>query len=522
MLYLVILVAAATALVAVAVVRATHRLGLPALLVFLGIGLLLGEGGLGIEFDDMAAAQTLGTLALAIILIDGGLSTRFSTIRDQLRPASVLATVGVGVSVAVTTLATHFVLGFNWQIALLLGAVVASTDAAAIFSVLRGVSLPRKVSGVLEAESGLNDAPAFILVATFASTAATGQSDGWAVLGLIVWQLVIGAAIGFAVGFGGAALVRHLALPVAGLYPLTVFSLGLSAFALAGVSNASGILAAYIAALILGNSSLPHRAATASFGVGFGWVAQVGLFTMLGLLASPTSLPAAILPGIAVGLILTLLARPLSVFICLLPFRFSLPEQVLISWAGLRGAVPIVLATIPAAAHLSGAGYLWDIVFVLVVVFTLVQGPTLPWVAKRLTLSGKRHVRDLDMEAAPLDTIDGEVLSVAVPPGSQLSGMHLFELRLPEPTAVVGVVREGVLTRPNADFRIKVDDEMLVITPGRLRETVEDRLEALSQGGRLTRWHLGVEKSAPPARRRFWQRADRNGDQDTASNRNGV
>ncbi len=499
MLYVVLLIACVSTLAAVAVVRATHRLGLPALLVFLGVGVALGENGLGIEFDDMALAQTLGTLALAIILIDGGLSTRFSTISRQLQPAGVLATVGVGVSVCVTAVAAHYILDFNWQIAFLLGAIVSSTDAAAVFSVLRGVSLPKRVSGTLEAESGLNDAPAFILVTTLALNATSESTGVWEVVGQILWQLSGGTGIGLAVGFVGAAVVRHLALPVVGLYPLTVFSIALASFALAGTLGASGILAAYIAALVLGNSSLPHRAATMSFAVGLGWIAQVGLFMMLGLLASPSSLPAVVLPAVAVGLILTLVARPIAVAVCLSPFRFRFSEQIMISWAGLRGAVPIVLATIPTASMLTGAGYLWDIVFVLVIIFTLAQGPTLPWVAKRLPLRGKSPVKDLEMEAAPLETIDGEVLSVSIPEGSRLSGLWLFELRLPTNTSVAGIVRNGIMTVPGDDDRLMIGDEMLVVTPSHCRIATEERLEALSREGRLTGWH--VDRSDDERRR---------------------
>ncbi|SDE24139.1 potassium/proton antiporter [Glycomyces harbinensis] len=485
-LYLAVLIGCVTVLASIAAIRATHRLGLPALLVFLGIGMLLGEDGVGIPFEDFELAQVLGTFALALILIEGGLSTRWRAISGQLAPASMLATLGVGVSVTVTALGAHFLLGFGWQASLVIGAVVASTDAAAVFSELRGIGLPKRLSGTLEAESGFNDAPAVILVLAFSS--AEGLPTTFELVATLVWELGAGSLIGIAVGFGGAWVLRRLALPVSGLYPLAVFSLGMAAFAAAGTLHASGFIAAYLAALVLGNSRLPHRAATQSFATGLGWVAQLGMFVMLGMLASPENLLYALVPALVLGGVLTLLARPISVWLSLIPFRFSLKEKALLSWAGLRGAVPIVLATIPQSANLPGAQAWWDIVFILVVVFTLVQGPTLPWVAKRLGLSGQDVIQEVDIETAPLDAVDGEVLTITVPKGSGLAGLRVFELRLPEGSAIAGVVRDDGLFVPAKADRLRSNDQLLVVTTPKLREATEQRLTALARAGRLARW----------------------------------
>ncbi|WP_460497277.1 potassium/proton antiporter [Glycomyces tarimensis] len=485
-LYLVLLVGCATVLLSIAAIRATHRLGLPALLIFLGAGMVLGEDGLGFDFDDFELAQVIGTFALALILIEGGLSTRWKAISAQVAPAGLLSTVGVGISVVVVAAGAHYLIGFSWQTSLILGAVVASTDAAAVFSELRGVGLPKKLSGTLEAESGFNDAPAVILVLAFSS--AAGVPSAATLVATLAWQLAAGTAIGVAVGFGGAWLLRRLALPVTGLYPLAVFSLGLAAFAAAGALNASGFIAAYLAALILGNSHLPHRAATLSFATGLGWMAQLGMFIMLGMLASPANLLDSVVPALVLGAVLTLVARPLSVALCLVPFRFSVREQTLISWAGLRGAVPIVLATIPQSERLPGGQALWDLVFILVVAFTLLQGPTLPWMAKLLRLSNPGAAREVDIEAAPLDAVDGEVLTITVPKGSALAGLRLFELRLPEGSAVAGVVREKRLFVPAKGERLRSNDQLIVITYPKLREATERRLTALTRAGRLARW----------------------------------
>lgn len=483
-LYLALLIGCVTVLVSIAAIRATHRLGLPALLVFLGVGVLLGVAG--VDFRDFEMAQAIGTFALALILVEGGLSTRWRTISGQLAPASVLATVGVVVSVLVTAVGTHLLLGFSWQFSLVIGAVVGSTDAAAVFSELRGVGLPKSLSGLVEAESGLNDAPAMILVLAFAS--ATGLPTTGDLIGALVWQLAVGTSIGLAVGFGGAWLLRRLALPVSGLYPLAVLSLGVAAFATAGALGASGLISAYLAALVLGNSSLPHRAATQSFATGLGWIAQLGMFVMLGMLATPAGLVNAVVPALVIGAVLTLAARPVSVALCLLPFRRPWREQTFIAWAGLRGAVPIVLATIPHSTRLEGAQSLWEIVFILVVVYTLLQGPPMPWIARRLRLDDPGAVQEIEIEIAPLDAIDDEVLTTTVPKGSGLAGLRLFELRLPQGSVIAAVVRADRLFVPEAGERLRSNDQLIVVTPPSLRDATERRLTALMRAGRLARW----------------------------------
>lgn len=287
---------------------------------------------------------------------------------------------GVVISVVVTAAGAHWLLGIDWRLALLIGAIVSSTDAAAVFAVLRALPLPRKVSVLVEAESGFNDAPTIILVLLFSTT--SDLPGPLPVVGNLLFQLVVGGVLGVVTGRLGVAALRHIALPATGLYPLATVGFGVVAFAAAGALGASGIIAAYLSGLVLGNAKLPHRAATRSFSEGVGWLAQIGLFVMLGLLVDPSELPSAILPALVVGLVLLLLARPVSVLLCLLPFRVPWREQVFISWAGLRGAVPIVLTTFPVVAGVTGARDALNIVFVLVVLFTLLQGPTLPAVAR--------------------------------------------------------------------------------------------------------------------------------------------
>ncbi len=375
---------------------------------------------------------------------------------------------------------------------MLLGAVTSPTDAAAVFSVLRRVPLPRRLTGALEAESGLNDAPVVVLV-TLVSVG--GNHSVWGFLGEIVWELGLGVAGGLAVGFGGAWLLRRSALPSSGLYPLAVLSLAVFAYAGTAALHGSGFAAVYVAALILGNAELPHRAATRSFSEGVAWLAQIGLFVMLGLLLSPDQIDgAAIVTAIVAGFALTVLARPISVFVSSLVQPVPLRELAFLSWAGLRGAVPIVLATIPLAEDVPGAQQLFTIVFVLVVIDTLVTAPTLPWVAKVLKVARRSEPRDLEVEAAPLDRIAADLLQMTVSPKSLMHGVEVGELRLPAGSSVALIVRDGKTLVPERRTVLRHGDDILVVTPRKDREKTEQRLRAVSVGGRLAQW---LHKKAP-------------------------
>ncbi|MGA8209261.1 MAG: potassium/proton antiporter [Nocardioidaceae bacterium] len=485
---MVLLVGAAVMLVAILAVRVSVRVGLPSLLIYLMMGVLLGEAGLGIGFEDANVAHALGFAALVVILAEGGLTTSWSEIRPAMRLGVSLATLGVAVSVTVMALGAHFLFGLSWQLSVLLGAVTSPTDAAAVFSVLRRVPLPRTLTGALEAESGLNDAPTVLLV-TLVSTGAALDHGVAGFLGIVVYELLGGVALGLGVGFGGAWVMRRVALPSSGLYPVAVLSLTVLAYAGTSALHASGFAAVYAAALVLGNSELPHRAATRSFSEGVAWLAQIGLFVMLGLLVSPDrlSLQHVALAALA-GLLLTVVARPLSVLACAVFQRMSWRERVFVSWAGLRGAVPIVLSTIPLAEGVTGARTLFDIVFVMVVIYTLLTGPTLPWVAARLGVATRGAARDLEVEAAPLERLAADLLQVAITDLSQLHGVEVAELRLPQGTSVSLVVRDGHTIVPDERTVLRHGDELLVVTPRRLREATEHRLRAVSRGGRLAHW----------------------------------
>ncbi|MEU7718459.1 potassium/proton antiporter [Streptomyces tibetensis] len=482
-----LLVCSLVLLVAVAAVRISSRSGLPSLLVYLGIGVAMGQDGVGdIHFDNAELTQVIGYAALVVILAEGGLGTKWKEIKPALPAATALALAGVAVSVGVTASAAHYLIGLEWRQALIIGAVVSSTDAAAVFSVLRKIPLPARVTGTLEAESGFNDAPVVILVV---SLSTAGPVDHWyTLLGVIVGELAIGAAIGLAVGWLGSWGLRHVALPASGLYPIAVMAIAVVAYAAGALAHGSGFLAVYLAAMVMGNARLPHWPATRGFADGLGWMAQIGMFVLLGLLVTPHELGDDIVPALVIGLVLTMVARPLSVVLCLSPFRVPWQEQTLMSWAGLRGAVPIILATIPMVQGVDASRRIFNIVFVLVVVYTLIQGPTLPWLGRKLRLGDGSEAADLGIESAPLERLRGHLLSVAIPGESKMHGVEVAELRLPHGAAVTLIVRGGESFVPLPTTILQRGDELLVVATDPVRDATENRLRAVGHGGKLAGW----------------------------------
>ncbi|MFD9869644.1 potassium/proton antiporter [Streptomyces niveus] len=490
-----LLICSLVLLIAVAAVRISSRSGLPSLLLYLGIGVVMGQDGIfNVKFDNAELTQVIGYAALVVILAEGGLGAKWKEAKPALPAAVALSTVGVAVSVGVTAAAAHYLVGLDWRQALIIGAVVSSTDAAAVFSVLRKIPLPSRVTGALEAESGFNDAPVVIMVVALSTV---GPVEHWYVLvGEIALELAIGAAIGLAVGWLGAFGLRRVALPASGLYPIAVMAIAVVAYAAGAMAHGSGFLAVYLASMLLGNSKLPHAPATRGFAEGLGWLAQIGMFVLLGLLVTPHELGDDFWPAVIVGLVLTAVARPLSVLVSLAPFRIPWQEKALMSWAGLRGAVPIVMATIPMVSGIEGSHRIFNIVFVLVVVYTLVQGPTLPWVAGKLHLGDPSEAADLGVESAPLERLRGHLLSVAIPDRSKMHGVEVGELRLPPGSAVTLVVRENKSFVPGPTTVLRRGDELLVVATDPVRDAAERRLRAVGQGGKLADW-LGTNGTGP-------------------------
>jgi cell volume regulation protein A len=481
-----LLVGTAVLLVAVAAVQLSVRSGLPSLLLYLGIGVVMGEAG--ITFNSAELTQVLGYSALVLILAEGGLTTPWGDIRESVAPAALLATLGVVVSVVVVALAAHVVLAVSWTVSLLVGAVLASTDAAAVFSVLRRVPLPRRLTGLLEAEAGFNDAPAVILVVALAS-AGGSHAIWWQLLLVAAAELAGGAAIGLLVGYGGVHLMRRIGSTSSGLFSIGVMALTVLAYAASARLHASGFLATYLAALVLGNMRMPHRVAVRGFAQALGWLAQIGLFVLLGLLVNPSELTAQIVPAIVIGLALLLVARPLSVLFSLTPFRMPWREQAFLSWAGLRGGVPVVLATVPLTLGTPGAKRLFDLVFVLVAIFTLIQAPALPWVARWLSVTDIDRAVDLEVESTPLEELRAEVLQMMVGASSLLHGVEVFELRLPPGANVTLIVRNDQGFVPGPQTTLRHGDQLLIVATAESRLAAERRVRQVSRLGRLAGWN---------------------------------
>ena len=380
-----ILVAGALLAVGIAAAKVADRVRVPGLLLFLGLGMLVGsEGPGGVEFEDAELTRTLGTIGLVLILFEGGLAAGWREIRPVIGTAISLAVVGTAVTAAIAGLAASWLFGLGTLESLIVGSAVAATDSAAIFAVLRGSQLRRRLARSLEGESGMNDPVALLLVTGFIDWI---QDPGYGAEDMavnLVVKLGLGAALGVAVGFGARWAIRNVDLPTPGLYPVaSVATAGLS-YGLAEVAHGSGFLAVYLTALILGTGSTPARLTVLSFHQGLSWVSQIALFFLLGLLVFPSQLADVAGDGILLAAALMLVARPVAALLASLPARFSLRERVMLGWAGLRGAIPIWLATFPVIASVEGADQLFNIVFFVVVASTLVQGASFEPLAKLL------------------------------------------------------------------------------------------------------------------------------------------
>ena len=492
--------AAAVLILAVAAVRLSVRTGLPSLLLYLLIGIVLGDAGLGLQFESMNLARVLNYLALIIILAEGGLTTTWSDIKDAVAPAAVLSTVGVAVSILAVAVAAHFLLALPWILSLLIGAILSSTDAAAVFSVLRNVRPKRRLSSILEAESGFNDAPVVLLVVALSDTLSPQVADPSPplLLGFEVGaELVGGAVVGVAVGFLASRLMRYLGSAASGLFPIGILAWILFSYGLASLLHSSGFLAVYLCGLVLGNTRLPHRTVTRGFAQALGWLAQIGLFVMLGLLASPDQLLPQLGNAIVLGLFLLFFARPLSVFASVVWFRVPWREQAFLSWAGLRGAVPIVLATVPVIVGVPGVTWIFNLVFLLVVVFTLLQAPPLPYIARRLRVLEEVRPNNVDIDAIPIDEANADLLDVVVGENSRLHGVEVVELRLPGGADVSLIIRNGTPFVPEPSTQLRHGDECLLICPEGSRAGVEARLMAIDEFGRLAGWGASRDRWRP-------------------------
>jgi len=475
-----ILIVGGVLLVAVAAATLAGRAGVPVLVVFLGLGMLLGSDGPGgIDFADAHLARTVGIIGLAVILFEGGITTPWRAIQRVAAPAAALSTVGIVVTMAITALAAHAVFPLSWSASFLLGAVVASTDAAAVFATLRVTSVRRRLARVLEAESGANDPTAVALTVGLISWVDGSSSGVVELAGLVLRQLAVGLVFGLAVGAAAAwALVRlpELAVPFAPVFTIAAGAVG---FGLADVAGGSGFLAVYIVGLWVGNAATRLRRTLVNFHAGLAFLAQVGLFVVLGLFSFPHELASVILPGLAIVATLLFVARPVAVWLSTVLQGFSVRERTFLGWAGLRGAVPIVLATYPYAAGLPESRTIFNAVFFVVVASSVIQGPTLEPLARRLGLTGRaRGSYEPPLEVAAVDSLGSGLLEFGVSSDSVVAGQHVRELGLPRDALVAVIVRDGEALPPRGSTRIEQGDRLYVLSRRESRREVERLFDA--------------------------------------------
>lgn len=470
----ILLVGAILLFLSVLVGKTGAKFGVPALLLFLGVGMLAGSDGFGIYFDSPQIAQFIGTVALCIILFSGGMDTHYREIKPILAPGVTLATLGVLMTTIITGLFIYSLsdlLPGNFQLGLLesmlLAAVMSSTDSASVFSILRskGISLKERLRPTLELESGSNDPMAYMLTILLIQVIEIGVIDWPHSIVLLFMQLSIGAAAGFALGYAIVWIINRINVPNESLYPVLLFSCVFFVFAFTNLLQGNGYLAVYIAGLVVGNRKLVHKRSLTTFFDGFTWLFQIVMFLTLGLLVNPSELPAVAGVGLLVAIFMIVVSRPISVFTCLLPFRrFTTRARVYISWVGLRGAVPIIFATSPLmSAEIPNARMIFNIVFFVTIVSLLVQGTTVSAMARWLGLVGKSEEKEIFNVALP-DEIKSAMSEIELTDEALSGGNKLMNLSLPDNTLVVMVKRGEQYFVPKGHTHLQSRDRLLVIS----------------------------------------------------------
>ena len=479
-----ILVGGALLAAGIAASLVAGRLRVPGLLLFLGVGMLIGSEGTGwIPFDDYELARRIGIIALALILFEGGLTAGFQEIRPVLYPAVSLAVVGTAATAALTALVAAPLFDLSTKEALLVGAILSATDGAAIFSLLRASTLRRKVAKTLEAESGMNDPVAVLLVLVLIEVI---QEPDYAAIDILVrfgTELGVGAVVGMGIGWGAVQAFRRVELATPGLYPVASIAVAALAFGLADELHGSGFLSVYLAGLMLGTTRVPAKRTIIAFHEGVAWVAQISMFLVLGLLVFPSQLVDVAVQGTVLALALAIFARPVATFIATAITRFTLAERVILGWAGLRGAIPVVLATFPLIEGIEGSLEFFNIVFFAVLVSTLLQGTTFEALARRLGVTTREPALPRPLtETGTIRRLGAEVVEYTVAPDDTAVGHRVRDLGLPRDAVVNVIVRGDEAIPPRGSTRIEIGDELHILVRHEVADEIDDLVASWRSG----------------------------------------
>jgi cell volume regulation protein A len=464
----ILLGAAVLLLLSIIASKASNRLGVPSLLLFLIVGMLAGSDGPGgIHFDDPYLTQLLGVVALSFILFAGGLDTNWGSVRPVLWQGIALSTVGVFITAVLVGWFAASLLNFTLLEGLLLGATVSSTDAAAVFAVLRSkkVSLKGPLKPLLELESGSNDPMAVLLTIGFISLLAQQETSLLNLIQMGALQMALGVGMGYVMGRGMISLINSIKLEYDGLYPVLSLSFVLLTYGLTAALKGNGFLAVYIAGLVMGNRNFIHKRSLLRFHDGLAWLMQIAMFLTLGLLVFPSRLFQITGAGLLISAFLLFTARPLGVFLTLLPFRIDFTNKAMVSWVGLRGAVPIILATFPLVAGIPKADMIFNIVFFIVLTSALLQGTTIPFVARRLGLEAQLPVIPVSpIECEPSGKMRCDLTEVEVPGASAIVDRQIVDIKFPEGALIVLIGRDGEFFVPAGGTVIKPGDRLLILS----------------------------------------------------------
>lgn len=461
--------------------KASGRLGVPSLLLFLVLGMLAGSDGPGgIKFDDPYITQFLGVVALSFILFAGGMDTKWSSVRPVLWQGITLATFGVVLTAALVGWFVYAFFNFTLIEGMLVGAIISSTDAAAVFAVLRSkrVSIKEPLEPLLELESGSNDPMAVLLTIGFINLLTGKSSSLLDLVPMIFVQMALGASLGYAAGRLMVIFINRIKLEYDGLYSVLSLSVVLMIYGLATSLNGNGFLAVYVAGLVIGNKKFIHKTSILRFHDGLAWLMQIAMFLTLGLLVFPSRLQHVIGAGMLVAAFLMFVARPLGVFTSLLPFRTGFKENMMISWVGLRGAVPIILATFPLVAGLPNAEMIFNIVFFIVLTSALLQGTTIPLFARKLGVDAPLYIKQSSpIECEPTGRMPCDLSEIEVPEFSSVVDKQIVDIKLPEGALVVLIGREGEFFVPNGGTKINRGDRLMLLANNDVLATVRILIE---------------------------------------------